>query len=331
MGELVFDYLNEEPLSTTTKGAAQFNDDMIEYLSTKYSWASDLQAYNKLIKIKGSYIDRFLDGQEKGRYYFSYKQHGTISGRYGSDAQQLPRPQEDGNPIVLKYLNNIRKFFIAEEGRIFIDCDYESLEPHTFAHVSGDEGLRDIFRKNTDFYSTIAIATEGLSQYSAVKTDSNYLGKVDKNKRQQAKAYALGIPYGMGGYALGKSLNIPTEDAELLVEGYLSAYPKLKEWMEYSKKQAQTLGFVKSELGRVRHLPHVPKIYKKYGDKILDFKFRNMLQKKIPKEIVMGMYLDYKNGINNARNFQIQSMAASIVIGRLFVLIENLKKKESMD
>jgi DNA polymerase I-like protein with 3'-5' exonuclease and polymerase domains len=331
MGEIVFNYMNIEPLSETAKGSPQFNDDMIEWLANNgHSWASKLQDYNKLIKIKGSYIDRFLEGQENGRYYFSYKQHGTISGRYGSDAQQMPRPQEDGSPVVLKYLNNIRKYFIAEPNRVFIDCDYESLEPHIFAHVSGDEGLRDIFRKNLDFYSTIAIATEKLHQYSPNKKDSNYLGTANKPKRQSAKTYSLGIPYGMGGYALGKNLDIPTEEAEELVEGYLSAYPELKRWMEDSKQKAQELGYIRSELGRVRHLPKVKEIYNKFGDSLLNFKFRNKLGTKMPKEYVFNMYMDYKNGVNNARNFQIQSMAASIV-NRAAIEVNKAFKKAGID
>jgi DNA polymerase I-like protein with 3'-5' exonuclease and polymerase domains len=330
MGEIAFNYLGYEPLSETEKGTPQFNEEFLESIASEAPWAKMLLDYNKLIKIKGSYIDRYLEGQENGRYYFSYKQHGTISGRYGSDAQQLPRPQEEGSPLVLKYSNQIRKFFIAEQGRIFIDCDYESLEPHTFAHVSGDPGLRDIFISGKDFYSKIAIDTEGLDEYSADKKDPNYLGKVNKNKRQLAKVYALGIPYGMGGYALGKNLNIPTYEAEQLVDGYLSAYPYLKKWMDESKRKAQYEGYVKSEVGRIRHLPKVKEIYSRYGDKILDIKFRNKLSNKIPKEYVLSMYLDYKNGINNARNFQIQSMAASIV-NRAAIRINKILKNKNID
>ncbi len=331
LGEIVFEYMEIKPLSETAKGNAQFNDDMVESLANAgHKWAGNLRDYNKLVKIKGAYIDRFLEGQEDGRYYFSYKQHGTISGRYGSDAQQLPRPLEEGSAVVLKYINNIRKFFISEDDRVFIDCDYESLEPHIFAHVSGDEGLRDIFRKNLDFYSTIAIATERLTQYSANKKDENYLGVKNKKKRQDAKGYCLGVPYGMGGYALGKALEIPTEEAEELVEGYLSAYPQLREWMEESKHKAQELGYIKSELGRVRHLPKVKHIYSKYGDKLLDFKFRNKLGTRIPKEYVLSLYLDYKNGVNNARNFQIQSMAASIV-NRAAIEVNRQFKQQGID
>lgn len=325
LGEIVFDYMEIEPLSKTDKGSPQFNDDMIQELAEKhgYSWAEKLSSYNKLVKIKGTYIERFLEAQEDGIFYPSFQQHRTISGRYGSDLQQLPRPKEDGelDPLVLKYNNVIRQFFISGPDRAFVDDDYESLEPHTFAHVSGDEGLRDIFRKGYDFYSSIAIPTEGLHQYSADKKAENYLGKLAKPKRQSAKGYALGVPYGMTAYALGKTLGVSTEEAQRLIDGYLNGFPALKKWMEDSELQANVLGFVKSETGRVRHLPRVKELYKTHKRQLLDNKYRRTLTQKIaqrmPKAqaeaVVLNMYRDYKNGINNAKNFQIQSLSASIV------------------
>jgi DNA polymerase-1 len=223
--------------------------------------------------------------------------------------------------IVLKYSNQVRGFFIAGNGRKFIDNDYESLEPHVFAHVSGDDGLKDIFRKGHDFYSTIAIATEKMEGVSADKKADNYLGKVDKVVRQFAKAYCLGVPYGMSAFALGMTLGISTEEAAKLIDAYLSAYPELKKWMLKSENQAKYDGFVTSEIGRVRHLPLVKSIHAKHGDKLLDFKYRASLIKKQSKrlgkeeatKIISGMYKDYKNGVNNAKNFQIQSLSASIV------------------
>ena len=325
LGEIVFDYMDIKPLSSTAKGAPQFNDIMIQELVEKHNmeWARKLSSYNKLVKIKGTYIERFLDAQEDGIFYPSFQQHRTISGRYGSDLQQLPRPKEDGelDPIVLRYNNIIREFFISGEGRAFVDVDYESLEPHTFAHVSGDEGLRDIFRTGYDFYSSIAIPTEGLYQYSADKKADNYLGKLNKPKRQSAKAYSLGVPYGMTAYALGKTLGVSTEEAEKLIDGYLGGFPDLKKWMEMSELQANVLGFVKSETGRIRHLPRVKELYAKHKNNLLDHKYRRSLISKLSKKIektvaeamVLNAYMDYKNGVNNAKNFQIQSLSASIV------------------
>lgn len=315
LGEIAFGVLGIKPLSTTKTGKPQFDDDTVQSIAGKYEWAKNLRIYNRLLKIKSTYMDRFLDAQENGRYYFYYKQHGTVSGRYGSDAQQLPRPKEEGDdePIVIEYNNLIRAFFIHDEGNIFVDCDYESLEPHTFAHVSGDEGLKDIFRNNWDFYSTIAIKTEKLNQYSPDKKAPNFLRKLEPKLRNKAKAYALGIPYGMGAYALGMTLGIPTKEAKKLVDGYLNGFPELKNWMERSKKQAKEKGYVSTQVGRIRHLPKVKAIYDKIGDDLLDWNIKKEMERQYGVDQIKNLSRDYINGLNNSCNVQIQGLAASIV------------------
>jgi DNA polymerase I-like protein with 3'-5' exonuclease and polymerase domains len=315
LGEIAFGVLGIKPLSTTKTGKPQFDDDTVQSIAGKYEWAKNLRIYNRLLKIKSTYMDRFLDAQEDGRYYFYYKQHGTVSGRYGSDAQQLPRPKEEGDdePIVIEYNNLIRAFFIHDEGNIFVDCDYESLEPHTFAHVSGDEGLKDIFRNNWDFYSTIAIKTEKLDQYSPDKKAPNFLRKLEPKLRNKAKAYALGIPYGMGPYALGMTLGIPTKEAKKLVDGYLNGFPELKKWMESSKKQAKEKGYVSTQVGRIRHLPKVKAIYDKIGDDLLDWNIKKEMERQYGVDQIKNLSRDYINGLNNSCNVQIQGLAASIV------------------
>lgn len=331
MGDIVFGYLNIEPLGETKGGSPQFNEEFIQHIADKYAfgWAKALSNFNKLIKIKGTYIDRFLDNQIDGYYFFSYKQHGTISGRLSGDAQQLPRPKEEGevDEIVRKYINEIRAFFIAGEDRVFIDCDYESLEPHIFAHVSGDERLRDIFRKGHDFYSTIAIATEKIEGMSADKKAPNYLGKLDKPRRQASKCYSLGVPYGMSDYALGMTLEVKTEEAKKLIDGYLNGFPELKKWMHKSEKLAQHQGYIVTEAGRVRHLPKAKELYKAHGNKLLDYKYRNTIKKKYGTEEVLAMYRDYKNAVNNAKNVQIQSLGASIINQASVIIMREFVKR----
>lgn len=315
LGQIAFEAMGFKPTSFTAKGKPQFDDDYVQELAKHHEWARNLRIYNRLLKIKSTYIDRFLYGQEGGKYYPYYKQHATVSGRYGSDMQQLPRPKEDGDDdeVVLHYNNLVRAFLIPEDGCLFIDCDYESLEPHVFAHVSGDEGLKDIFRNNWDFYSTIAIKTEKLDQYSPDKKAENYLRKVAPAVRNKAKAYALGIPYGMGAYALGKNINVSTKEAKTLVDGYLNGFPELKKWMQNSERQAKTEGFVRTQVGRVRHLKKVKKIYENIGDAILDWNIKKDLERQFGVAEVKNVSRDYVNGLNNAKNYQIQSLAASIV------------------
>jgi DNA polymerase I-like protein with 3'-5' exonuclease and polymerase domains len=315
LSSLVFDYIGVKSTSQTKGGAPQFNDDFIESIEDRYKWAKVLSDYNKLVKIRSSYFERLYEMLEDGKVYFGFKQHGTISGRYSSDAQQFPRPKEEGelSPTVLKFNNVIRAILISGPGRVFIDDDYESLEPHVFSHVSGDKKIQEIFHKGWDFYSTIAIRTEGIEGVSADKKAENYLGKLNKPKRQSAKAYSLGVPYGMTGYALAKALGISTEEGERLVEAYLTAFPDLANWMAQSRDFVKAFGYIKTQAGRVRHLPRVKELYALHGDKLLDFRYRKSLEKRLGSEVVLNMYRDYKNGLNNALNFQIQGLSASII------------------
>ena len=318
LGEIVFDYMGIKPKvagADTKSGRAKFDMDMVKDLAKDYPWAENLRVYNKLLKIKSTYVDRFRDRQEDGKYYFYFKQNGTVSGRYGSDAQQLPKPLEPGEdaPVIEKYVNIVRAFLIAGKGRKVIDADYESLEPHCFASVSGDINLQEIFEKNWDFYSTVAIRTEKLEGVSADKKADNFLKKVDPVKRNKAKAYSLGIAYGMEAYALKMTLDVDQKTAEGLIKGYLDGFPQLKEWRENSRRQVKDHGYIKNYVGRIRHLPRVKKIYEKFGDRMMDWRFRKELEAQYGKDQVIQAYRDYRNGLNNCLNFQLQSLAAAVV------------------
>ena len=318
LGEIVFKYMGIKPKvsgANTKSGRAKFDMSMVEELSKEFPWAENLRVYNKLLKIKSTYVDRFRDRQEDGRYYFYFKQNGTVSGRYGSDAQQLPKPLEEGEdaPVIMKYVNIVRAFLTAGKGRKVIDADYESLEPHCFASVSGDEKLQEIFNNGWDFYSYVAIQTENLEGVSADKKADNYLKKLDPVKRNKAKAYSLGVAYGMEAYALKMTLGVDQKTAEELIKGYLEGFPGLAKWRENSRRQVKDHGFIKNYVGRVRHLPRVKKIYEKFGERMMDWRFRKELEPQFGRDQVIKVYRDYRNGLNNCLNFQLQSLAAAVV------------------
>ena len=326
LGEIVFKYMGIKPKvsgANTKSGRAKFDMSMVEELSKEFPWAENLRVYNKLLKIKSTYVDRFRDRQEDGRYYFYFKQNGTVSGRYGSDAQQLPKPLEEGEdaPVIMKYVNIVRAFLTAGEGRKVIDADYESLEPHCFASVSGDAKLQEIFNNGWDFYSYVAIQTEKMNEQkdrfpngvSADKKADNYLKKLDVVARNKAKAYSLGVAYGMEAYALKMTLNVDQKTAEGLIKGYLDGFPGLAQWRENSRKSVKENGYIKNYLGRVRHLPRVKKIFEKFGERMMDWRFRKELEPQFGRDQVIKVYRDYRNGLNNCLNFQLQSLAAAVV------------------
>ena len=332
LGKIAFDVLGEKPLSSTDKGKPQFDEDMIQSISDKYSWAKHLRLYNKLTKIKTAYVDRFLDAAEDERFYPYFKQNGTVSGRYGSDLQQLPKPLEEGQEeaLLMGYTNVVRAFFICDEGTKLLDTDYASLEPRVFATVAGDQGLKDIFNNDLDFYSHIAIKTEKLEGVSAHTKAPNFLKKVDPVKRQTAKAYSLGVPYGMSGYALAMSLGVDKKEGERLVQGYLDGFPQLREWREESRKFIKENGYIKNKVGRIRHLPKAKEIYANFGDKIIDdWRFRKEIERQYGVDAVTTLYRDYKNALNNCLNYQIQSYSASIV-NRAALQINRKFRKENI-
>tara|TARA_R100001129_G_scaffold40135_1_gene27162 strand:- start:9489 stop:11816 length:2328 start_codon:yes stop_codon:yes gene_type:complete len=336
LGEIVFKYMGIKPKvagANTKSGRAKFDMDMVEELAKEYPWAENLRIYNKLLKIKSTYVDRFRDRNEDGKYYFYFKQNGTVSGRYGSDAQQLPKPLEEGEdaPIIMKYVNIVRAFLVAGKGRKVIDADYESLEPHCFASVSGDKKLQEIFDNGWDFYSYVAIQTEKLDGVSADKKADNYLKKLDPVKRNKAKAYSLGVAYGMEAYALKMTLGVDQKTAEGLIKGYLDGFPGLRDWRENSRRQVKDHGFIKNYVGRIRHVPKVKKIYEKFGEKMMDWRFRKDLENQgYNRDDIVKVYRDYRNGLNFCLNFQLQSLAAAVV-NRAAVVINRTAREKGFD
>lgn len=340
LAKLFFDGLGEQSVTKTPKGRPQMNDLFLEEAAKKYDFAQDIRIYNKLNKLKSAYMERFIEEHEGGIFYPSFKQHRTISGRYGSDLQQLPRPYEGSegvDPRVLKYTNMIRGFFVSGPGYVFIDSDYESLEPHVFAHVSGDERLKDIFRSGHDFYSTIAIQTENLQGVSADKSAENYLKKVSPGARQRAKAYSLGIPYGMEAFKLSKTIDVSQEEAEKLVKQYLDAFPDLSEWMRRSEEQCKHYGVVRSEAGRKRHMKLASGIFFQEKSVLFDAEGRLIDSLKLWQKFAEdnpSKYQSYKwkrkqfkNFLNNSKNFQIQSLAASITNRACIAIAKELKRQ----
>lgn len=300
--KLFFDTMQLKPLSKTPTGMPQVDEDFLEANSQIFPWILQLIEYNKLSKIRSTYVERFMEEAEDGIFYPSFMQHRTVSGRYAGDLQQLPRPSSDGVGSVGRFTSVIREFIIAAPGSKLVSADYEQLEPRVFCHVSGDTALSSIFTKKLDFYSEIARMTEGLAE-------------VNKEQRQKAKSYALGIAYGMTGYKLKFELGCTDEVADALVEKYLTAFPGLRKWMNDSKTKAIAQGFVKTQSGRMRHLPRTKELAQRYGRAIEDslelwrrFNSTPELYAKVKSD-----YKEYKNLQNNAINFQVQGLAASIV------------------
>lgn len=314
LSSLFFDKLGEKPLSQTKGGKNKVDAAFLESVAETYNWVRNLLLLKKLSKLQSTYIEGILRRQINGKIHTSMLQFGTTSGRFSSsnpNLQNLPRVKEEDSglpPLVLKYSNAIREGFIAPPGYLFVDADYSALEPRCFAAASRDKDLQRIFHIGEDMYSAIAIKSFGLKDMSSFKEDVNYLGKKAPEKRQQVKTMALAVTYGAQAFRISKLLKVSRKEAESLIKRYFAAYPGLKEYIRDCHATAMTTGKVKNKFGRVRHLPEVK------GKSIYEIESDYNLRSKL----------------NNATNFPIQSLAASIV-NRAMIEITRRFKVEGVE
>lgn len=312
---LLYDVLELPCPKVTESGKRSTTKGILDDLADKYE---DSSAVLKLIrqrsselKLLSTYVIPILEDHINGRIYPSFNQTGTTSGRYSCGGNSLnlqTLPRED---------HRIKAGFIPDEGYSFVAADYASLEPHIFAFISGEDKIKKIFRDNLDFYSSIAIDVLGLTGVSADPKAENYLGKVDKAKRQWIKAIALSIPYGAEAGRLSQIMHCTYPEAQEVYDKYMKAYPTLKKWMDKSNLQMKMYGYVESLVGRRKRDPVVQLLYNKY-------KVRNFSKKALQGFIArhgspdpsiqddIQLFLHCRTAINVAKNHQIQSLAASV-------------------
>jgi DNA polymerase-1 len=307
---LLFEHHGCKPKSFSKKtGAPAVNKDSLD----DYGHLPFVKIYENLRKqekILSTYILPVLALNVQGWIYPSMQQFGTVSGRYSCrdpNLQNLPRDD-----------TRIKKGFVAPKGYKIVGSDFSSLEPRIFSWVSKDKGLKETYQKGLDLYSQIAIDVFGLMGVSADPKSKKYLGTVDKKYRQRVKEFALMIPYGADAYRVSYSMGISIEEAATIRESYLQAYPGLVDYMKTQEKEVKEKGYVKTQFGRTRHMPRAKLLYSTLGKKILNR--RSM--KEIHGEEGSFLYSEFRNYINNSKNFPIQATAAHVTNAALLKLVK---------
>lgn len=261
-------------------------------------------------KMLSTYIEPLIEHSIDGVMYTGFNQTGTTSGRYSSskpfNIQTLPRTDL-----------RVKGGLIAGKGYRFVSADYSSLEPRCFVAACADPKLLQIYAQDLDMYSQIAIDVFGLKGISAKESDDNYLKKKDPEKRQASKIFSLATVYGAQASRISKALGVTFEEAEDMINAYMKAYPKLKQWISSTKRELIEKGYTQNIVGRKRRSSLVYDLSKKYYVK--DFskegikKVFGRLKDKYPEYTTANdLYYACKHNLDNAVNFKIQSLAASI-------------------
>ena len=241
LGVILFDKM-KLPVVKKTKTGYSTDVEVLEKLSEDYEIAEYILKYRSLNKLISTYLVGILDNiMEDDRVRTSYKQMITATGRLSSvdpNLQNIPVRTQEGK--------NIRKVFVADKNKVFIDADYSQIELRVLAHLSKDLVMIDSFKNDLDIHYKTASEVFGVP-----------IEEVTDNQRRSAKAVNFGIVYGISDYGLSKDLNITRNEARQYIDGYLNTYPNIKNYMEEIVKIAKKDGYVTTILGRKRYIPEI--------------------------------------------------------------------------
>lgn len=197
--------------------------------------------YRELGKLKSTYVDALpeLVNPQDGRIHTSFNQTGAVTGRIASS-----NPNLQNIPIRSAIGQEIRRAFVAKPGHLFLAADYSQVELRILAHVSQDEALLDAFREDQDIHSTTAAAVYGIP-----------VEEVTYNQRRFAKAVNFGLIYGMGAFRLARDSELTLAEAENYIKAYFARFPGIQTYLDGTKSEAKSRGFVETLLGRRRYFP----------------------------------------------------------------------------
>ena len=236
LGVVLFEHLGL-PVGKTTKTGYSTNEQVLSSLIDSHSIIPLLLEYREVYKLFSTYIEpllRLSKEDENGRIHTSFVQTGTATGRLSSK-----NPNLQNIPTRTKLGAEVRKAFVASEGKKLIGIDYSQIELRLLAHFSEDEILLDAFRSAKDIHRQTAVALFGEDMAD--------------EKRSVAKTVNFGLLYGMGQKKLSQTLDISTKEAKEIIEKYFESFPSVKSYFRGIVDGAKEVGYVQTLLGRRRY------------------------------------------------------------------------------
>ena len=231
------------PSAKKTKTGYSTSADVLEKLRGRDPIIGMILEYRQLTKLKSTYADGLASfiRPEDQKIHCNFNQTITATGRLSCtdpNLQNIPVREELGRLI--------RKVFVPEEGKVFINADYSQIELRVLAHMAGDENLIDAYRQDEDIHRITA------SKVFHVPFD-----QVTPALRRSAKAVNFGIVYGISSFGLSQDLDISRKEAQEYIRQYFETYPGIKTFLDRCVEEAKEKGFSRTLYGRIRPIPEL--------------------------------------------------------------------------
>ncbi len=194
--------------------------------------------YRQLTKLVNTYLSALVEDidPETGRIHASFNQTVAATGRLSSSDPNL-----QNIPIRTEVGREIRRAFVAPEGRVLVSADYSQIELRILAHLSRDPALIKAFRDDQDIHAAVA------AQIHGVKLD-----EVTREQRSGAKMVNFGIVYGITPFGLARRLGVSNTEATEIIDGYKTKFAGITTFLQECIEQARRYGYVETMLRRRR-------------------------------------------------------------------------------
>jgi DNA polymerase I len=239
--EILFDKLGLAPQKKTKTGYST-DASSLEKLAGQHAIIDHLLAYREVEKLRSTYGDGLLvEVAPDGRIHATFNQTVARTGRLSSD-----QPNLHNIPVRSEIGRTFRRAFVPAPGCELLVADYNQIELRCIAHLAEDPGLIESFRAHRDIHTETASRVFGVEP-----------GEVTIEQRSKAKMVSYGLAYGMEAYGLGQRLNIPTEEAALILAAYFEAFPAVRDYMDRTVAEARQRGYTETLFGRRRQIPEL--------------------------------------------------------------------------
>ncbi|MGL5973131.1 MAG: DNA polymerase I [Oscillospiraceae bacterium] len=255
LGVILFEKL-QLPHNKKGKTGYSTNADVLDFLRDKHSIIDLILKYRTYTKLKSTYVDGLLKViSSNGKIYTTFNQIETRTGRISSI-----EPNMQNIPVRTELGSQMRKFFKASEGYVFVDADYSQIELRVLAHMACDKNMINAFETGEDIHLNTA------SQVFNLPKDM-----VTSEMRSAAKAVNFGIVYGISGFSLSKDIKSTVNEANSYIENYLNTFVGVKDYMDNCVKFAEENGYVITLFNRRRSIPEIQsgnKNIKSFGKRV---------------------------------------------------------------
>jgi len=223
-------------------GAYSTAADVLDKLRELHPIIDVISQYREMTKLRSTYVEPLPTMIDKdSRLHTTFNMTVAATGRLSS-----VDPNLQNIPVRTELGREIRKGFVASEGKALVSADYSQFELRLAAVLANDTDMIEAFNSDIDIHTLTASQVFGVA-----------LEDVTKDMRYQAKAVNFGILYGQTPHGLAAGTGMTFAEAKEFIDKYFAQRQPLLDYISDTKQQALQRGYVETLFGRRRPTPDV--------------------------------------------------------------------------